>query len=296
MSTPTDAPTYRQTQSPIRGVLWMVAAAVFFSITFGLVRHLSESIHAFEQTFFRQVIGVIILLPFMFHQGRAAFVTHQVKVNIVRNLFGYTGILLSFWSVTLIPLSLSLSLQFTLPLFTILFAYILLRERPGAHRWIATALGFAGAVVILRPGVVELSSGMLVAIGAAASFGVSDTLCRKLGQTDPTSSIVFYSFAVHVPLSIPLAVMNWVTPAAADWPWIIAMAVMSFCAQWSLSKAFILAEASLVSPVLFLRLPMVSAIGFIYFGQNTDVWTWIGATIILAATVYAARRETAQAQ
>lgn len=269
----------------------MASAALFFSIAFGLVRHISETINAFEQTLFRQIMGMLIMLPFMLREGRAGFKTFQLKTNLIRNLAGYAGISLSFLSVTLIPLAESVALNFTLPLFTTIFAYILLKERPGAHRWLATALGFAGALVILRPGLIEVSFGMIVALLAAASFGVSDSLCRKLAQTDSTNSIVFYGFAMHVPLAIPLAVVNWVTPTLADWPWLIAMGLTSFGAQYSLSKAFILAEASLVSPVLFLRLPIVAVIGWVFFAQTTDIWTWIGALIIFAATYYSARRE-----
>jgi drug/metabolite transporter (DMT)-like permease len=136
---------------------------------------------------------------------------------------------------------------------------------------------------------------MIAALGAAASFGISDTLCRKLAQTDDTNYIVFYGFAIHVPLAIPLALMNWVTPSLVDWSWFIAMGLSSFAAQYSLSKAFILAEASLVSPVLFLRLLMVALIGYIFFGQTTDIWTWIGALIIFSAIYYVTKRETSVA-
>lgn len=291
MSEPASPPAYRHAQSPIGGILWMALAALFFSVSFGLVRHISDTINSFEQTFFRQLIGLLIILPFVLREGRAGFKTHQITITIVRNVAGVAAITMSFLAVTLIPLVDALALQFTLPLFTILFAYILLRERPGAHRWLAMVFGFAGALVILRPGIIEISAGMLVALGAAASFGVSDTLCRKLAQTDSTNSIVFYSFAIHVPLALPLALVDWVTPTAADWPWLLAMGLTSFGAQYSLSKAFILAEASLVSPVLFVRLPMVALIGYIFFAQVPDLWTWVGAFIIFAAAYYAAHRE-----
>lgn len=292
MSDIASAPTYRHAQSPIIGVLWMVAAAAFFAVTFGLVRHLSDSIDVLQQVFLRQVIGALIMLPFVLRHGRAGFKTHMPVITIVRNTIGYVAITFSFLSLTLIPLADSTVLHSTLPFFTMIFAFILLRERPRAHRWIATALGFLGAVVILRPGIIEVSLGMTLALAAAAAFSLSDTLCRKLSQTDSTTSIVFYSLAVAVPLALPLAIVNWTTPSTIDWLWIIAMALASFGAQWCLSMAYGKAEAGLVSPVLFLRLPMVAVIGFIFFDQTTDLWTWIGAAIIFAASYYMARRET----
>ena len=280
-----------QAQAPIKGVLWMTVAAFFFAVSVGLVRYISDTIDAFEQTFWRQFIGMLMILPFVWRSGLRGFRTRQVGTNLLRSLVGYAGISLSFYSVTLIPLAESLALQFTLPLFTIVFAMLVLGERVGAHRWAATATGFFGALVILRPGFAEISFGMVVALGAAAFLGMSDTLVRRLSRTDATTVIVFYAYALQVPVAFAVALQNWVTPSLADWPWLIALGVCSFVAQWGLSRAFILAEASLVSPVLFLRLPIVAAIGYVFFAEVPDVWTWAGAAIIFASTYYAARRE-----
>ena len=178
-----------------------------------------------------------------------------------------------------------------MPIFAILFAVMILKEQVGSHRWVAMALGFVGVLVVLRPGFQEINLGMLAALGAAACFGLSDVLLRKLSRTDMTLSIVFYSFAFQLPFSLPLALTNWVMPTPTQLLWLAAMGAMSFGAQWSLSRAYILADASVVSPVLFIRLPMVSVIGFVFFGQVSDIWIWIGAVIIFGSTYYAARRE-----
>ncbi len=280
-----------QAQAPLKGVLWMAVAAFFFAVSVGLVRHIADSINAFEQTFWRQFIGLLIILPFIWRDGLPGLRTRQLGTNLVRNIAGYTGISLSFYSVTLIPLADSLALQFTLPLFTIVFAMAILGERVGVHRWAATATGFLGALVILRPGFAEIHFGMIVALAAAAFLAMSDTLVRRLSRTEPTTRIVFYGYLLQVPIAFAVALYDWVTPTLADWPWLIALGVCSFVAQWGLSRAFILAEASLVSPVLFLRLPIVSVIGYVFFAQSTDLWTWAGALIIFASAWYAARRE-----
>lgn len=280
-----------QGQAPLRGVLWMAVAAVFFSVALGLVRHISEHINAFEQAFWRQLIGTVILLPFAWRVGLKGLKTSQFGLHLIRNVGGYAGIGLSFLSVTLIPLADSLALQFTLPLFTIVFAVILLREQVGVHRWTATAIGFLGALVILRPGFIEINLGMISALASAASFGISDTMIRKLALKDGTMLIVFYGFVVQLFFSVPAALYDWVTPTVQDWPWLITLGVVSFAAQVALSRSFVLAEASLVSPVLFLRLPFVTAIGYFFFAQQPDIWTWVGALIIFFSSYYAARRE-----
>jgi drug/metabolite transporter (DMT)-like permease len=280
-----------QKQAPLHGVLWMVLAAFFFAVSVGLVRHISEHINAFEQTFFRQFMGLLIILPFVWRNGLAGLRTRQIKTNLLRNIVGYAGISLSFYSVTLIPLAESLALQFTLPLFTIVFAMLILGERVGVHRWTATATGFLGALVILRPGLIEIDFGAVVALAAAAFLALSDTLVRQLSRTETTLMIVFYGYAIQTPIAFAVALHDWVTPSAADWPWLIALGLCSFIAQWGLSRAFVLAEASLVSPILFLRLPIVSVIGYVFFAQVPDIWTWVGALVIFASAYYAARRE-----
>lgn len=280
-------------QSPLRGVLWMAAAAVFFSVSFGVVRHLSDNgdIHAFQQAFFRQVFGTLVFLPIIFRHGLSSIRTRQPIANLTRVATNAVALVLAFWGVTLIPLAQALTLQSTVPFFAIIFAMLVVNERPGPHRWAAVMIGFAGALVILRPGIIGISLGMTVAVASAAFYGFSDAFLRKVARTDGTISIIFFGFAVQVPLLLPLAIMHWTTPALSDWPWILAMVILSFGAQFSLSKAYINAEASIVSPVLFIRIPMVAVIGFIFFDQIPDMWVWIGAAVIFVSTVYAARRE-----
>ena len=118
----------------------MASAALFFSLTFVIVRHLSFSIEAFEQTFFRHVIGILILLPFVIQPGLTSLKTHRIGLNIVRNFAGNAGMSLSFLSMTLIPLGEAVTLHFSLPFFVILFAILILREQVGIHRWMAMVI------------------------------------------------------------------------------------------------------------------------------------------------------------
>ena len=187
MAVRTEAPGGYQAQAPMKGVAWMAVAAVFFAVSVGLVRQISGTIDAFEQTFLRQFIGLLLILPMVWRGGFAAFRTRQIGTHFLRSLVGYVGIALSFYSVTLIPLAESLALQFTLPLFTIVFAMLVLGERVGAHRWAATATGFLGALVILRPGFAEVTFGVMVALGAAAFLARSDTFVRRLSHSDATT-------------------------------------------------------------------------------------------------------------
>ena len=294
MATPSQNAGPLHVQNPIKGILWMASAALFFSLAFVIVRHLSETagIGAFEQTFFRHATGLVILLPFVIQRGLISLKTHQIGLNIVRNFAGNAGMSLSFFSMTLIPLGEAVTLHFSLPFFVTLFAMLILRERAGPHRWTAMFVGFIGVAIALRPGFGEIHPGMLAAIGAAAAYAMSDVLLRKLSHTDMILSIVFYGYALQLPFSLPLAINEWVTPSGLEWAWLALMGVLAFAAQWSLSRSYIVADASLVSTVMFIRLPIISVLGFMLFGEVTDIWTWTGAAVIFAGTYYMAHRET----
>ena len=270
----------------------MASAALFFSLTFVIVRHLSSKIGAFEQTFFRHAIGILIILPFVIKRGLISLKTRQLGLNIIRNFAGNAGMSLSFLSMTLIPLGEAVTLHFSLPFFVILFAILILREEVGVQRWLAMLVGFAGVAIALRPGFQAIQPGMIAAIGAAAAYGLSDVLLRKLSHTDLTLSIVFYGFALQLPFSLPLALNEWVSPSGAEWGWLFLMGCLAFLAQFSLSRSYIVADASLVSSVLFIRLPIISVLGFLLFDEVTDIWTWVGAAIIFAGTYQAARQAT----
>ncbi len=283
----------RGVHNPVRGVLWMLAAAVTFSVTITLVRHMSATFSTFEIVFFRQLFGTAIMLPWLVKVGLGALKTSQMRVYLARAVLTYCAMFAAYYSVTLITIADSIALQFTLPFFTIIFAMLFLGEEVRSHRWIATVVGFAGALVIIRPGFAEISAGMLIAIAAAALYGGSDICTRFLSGRDSIKVVVFYGFFLQLPIAAVPAAATWVTPAWADAPWILAFVIVAVLAQVCITKAFANAEASMVSPVLFARLPFVAVLGFVFFDELPDHWTWIGAAVLFASTWYSTRRDAA---
>ena len=283
--------TSPQRSDSLRGILWMLQAALWFAISIALVRYLSDYMSVLQITFLRQVLGALTMLPLVMKSGIGSFRTQRPWTHFGRGAFSYLGMLLSYYSVTLISLADSNALQFTLPFFTFLYAMWLLHERISIHRWVAMAAGFTGVLVIVRPGFAAVNLGVFVAIAAAASYGLSDVMTRLLSRNDHTNLIMFYTFAMPVPLGLVPALFDWTWP---DW-WvsvtILVFSAASTLASYSLTRAFSVAETSVVSPILYLRLPMVAVLGWYFFGQPTDIWTWIGSAIIFGATYGLARRE-----
>lgn len=245
----------------------------------------------FEIVFLRQLLGALFMLPWLVRAGVGTLRTVRLPTHGLRACCGYAGLVCGYHALYLIPMSDTVALQFTLPIFTAIFAVLFLGERVGIHRWAAIFVGFVGVLVIVRPGFSVLNVGMALALASAAFYAATDVSARSLSHNDGTPVIMFYGYILQLPLSTAPAVFYWTTPSIETVPAILGFILSAMVAQWCLTRAFAYAEASLVSPVLFLRLPFVATIGFVVFGQSTSDWTWAGAGIIFLSTYALAWRE-----
>ncbi len=278
---------------PLAGILWMALAALCFSASFMTVKALQDhGMTVFQAVLIRQCFGLLVFMPILVRNWHQILGTIQKPRHLLRAALGFLGMISAYHSLSLINLSDSVALQFTLPFFTMIFAVWALGEPIRAHRLIATAAGFAGVLVIVRPGFADPSVGILFALAGAAFYAASDVNARRLARHDPLRTIMIWNFLFTIPIAAVPATLWWVPPPAeAVWS-VLGFAISGVCAQFCLTRSFSLAEAGLVSPILFLRLPIVAILGFLIFGQETPVWTWLGACIIFMATLWMTHRET----
>ncbi len=282
---------------PVAGVLWMTAAAVCFSASFALVKALQDSgMTVFQAVLFRQCLGLVLFLPVLLRSRSAVFGSEVRARHLVRALFGFLGMCSAYHSLSLIHLADSVALQFTLPFFVMLFAAWILGERLRRHRVIATVAGFAGVLLIVRPGFAEANAGILFALAGAACYAASDVNARRLARHDGLPAIMIWNFLWTIPLAAVPSAAWWVAPPPGAWWAVAGFAAAGVCAQFCLTRSLGMAEAGLVAPILFLRLPLIAAVGYLWFGQATGIWTWIGAGVIFAATVWMTRVETRRAR
>ncbi len=274
-----------------RGAAWMVLAAFSYAMTGVMVRHLADDFSVFEIAFFRCLIAVLMIAPLIMRSPVASFRTNQLPMHGLRVVLTYAGIMCWFHGVSVIPLADYYALQFTLPLFSIAGAVLFLGERADARTWLAVAVGFLGALVILRPGVIAFSLGALAAVGAALLFAGVNTCVKVLSRKEPTNVIMLYANGLVIPLSLAPALFDWHTPGWADWPWLIGVGVFGTLGQYAITRAITVADARIVQPFDFTRLPFAAALGYLFFGEVSDFWTWVGAVIIFGAGTYALARE-----
>lgn len=280
----------------LRGVLWMTAASFFYACLYVLIRRLTESVPIFELVFLRAALGVALMLPWLMGAGLGALRTTQWRAYGVRAVIVTAGMVCWFYGLARLPVSDATALLFTLPLFTVLLAGPVLGETVGVHRWAATGVGFVGALIIIRPGVVEVSLAAGAVLFTALTYAAGQILTKRLTRTESSNALVFYMFALMAVATAPPAAYVWRTPAWVDVPWILALGILSAIAQQCITRSFAAAPASVVGPFNFLKLPFVAVIAFVWFAELPDPWTWLGGAVIFASAYYIARRESRTAR
>lgn len=285
-----------QLSGSVRGVLWMLLSSLFYALIYVVVRALTESFPVNQIVFFRALLGSMFMLPWVFSVGLAGLRTSRKRLYVWRMLFSYIGAVAWMHGIAGMPLADANALMFTMPLFTVVFAAIWLAEKPGSHRWIATFLGLVGALIILRPGIIEISTAAVATLFAAATFSVALICTKTLTRTENPNAMVFYLYTLMIPPAAISLIWGWTNPALADWPLLVALGVCTIGAQQCQTRSFRVAPISLVVIVNYIQLPLIALLGFLVFGQSTDIWTWAGAAVICASTYYVGYQETRAAR
>lgn len=276
----------------LRGGLWMMAAALSFTIMTTLIRETARDVHPFEIAFFRTSTNLILMLPFALRTGRHALMaTANHRIYAVRGVVGMIFLLTYFPGAALIPVSDAQALIFTSPLFATVMAVIFLGEVLHARRIAALTAGFVGALVILRPGIEEVSVGAILVLVGALANATSNVIVRHTTRSDHPDMAVFYLMVYVTPMSLVPALFVWTTPTPLQALMMVGVGVFATLNQRFLARAFHAAEATAVLPFDFARLPFAALIGWIVFAEFPDIWIWIGGAIIFAASIYLAHRE-----
>ena len=260
----------------------MTLGSLGYACTYAIVRVLSQSFDTFQIVFFRSSLGVLVMLPWLFGAGLSVLRTERYGLYGVRTGLNYVGMVCLMYGIANLTLQDVTALMCTVPLFTVVFVAALLGETVGVVRWCALAVGFAGAVIIIRPGFVELGLATLAVLCTSALYSLVNTASKSLTRTEDPSVIVFYVFVLMTVVGIGPALYRWTAPAWGHVPWIIALGVVSSLATVCLTRSFAAADASVVMPFNFLKLPFAVVIGMIWFTEQPDLWTLVGAAIIFS--------------
>ena len=275
----------------LRGIGFILIAVTVWSAMMILVKALSAEYTSFQILFIRTLFGLAILTPILWRNGFSTLKTRRLPLHMSRAIFAYFGMLGLFIGLGSIPIAEVVSLSFTQPIFIFLLAAILLGEKLNARRVIAILGGFAGVLILLRPGFTEVGFGAAVVLGGAIAYAFSNVCIKKLMTTENVTSTTVWVNILMCPLAGIPAAFYWVTPTLPDLALLAGVGLTGTAGIWFISRAYATAEMSAVVPFDFLRLPIVAAAGWIWFGEITDIWTIAGAAVIFASTYALARSE-----
>lgn len=289
--TPTPVPAGSGLSGNFRGILFMLAAAALITGLHVLVRDMTQQMHPFEVAFFRNLVVMIALTPFLLRQDRSLWKSKRPDLQLARGIVGLGAMLTWFYALKLVPVADATALSFTVVLFTSLGAVFILRERMGPRRWGALAVGFIGTAIILRPGFQDITAGYWWALTSTVLWASTLLIVKVLARYDSPVTIVFYASVYFTPTTLILALFHWQWPTWFQLGEMVLLGCLAAASHVCLSKAMQLGEATAVMPADFTRLLWAAALGYIAFGEFPDVWTWVGGAIIFVATMYIAYRE-----
>ena len=275
----------------VQGALWLVSGGFIFTSTSVMIRLLSAQIESVQTAFFRAVISVILLLP-MIAAGRVKpWQSKRIAGHFWRTFMGTTSMVLGFYAVTMLPLADATAIAFSQPLFSVVVAALIAGEKVRWRRWSATIIGFAGVLVMVRPGQGSLQLGALVALANAAAVALSIYLVKRLSDSE-TPLMILTQFALFstVLLAVP-AILVWRWPDVWGWLLAIGVALTATIGQYFWVQAFKAGEMSAVAPFEHLRLPFAVFVGWLIWGEMPEIWTYVGAAIVIASALYIAHRE-----
>jgi len=255
------------------------------------IKLLSQDLNPFIIAFYRCLFGVIIMLPFMIYNYPEAWKTHNIKLQFVRSAINVYSMISWFTAIGTLQLEKAAAIGFTTPLFTTILAIIFLGEVIRIQRITALIVGFIGILVVIRPGYIPFESGALWLLSAAITFSIVIIIVKKLTEKDSSLTTAFYQMAFMVPPTFFIALFFWESINISQFLLFIFVAIAGFITQFSFAQCLKMAETTFIMPIQFTKLIWLSLIGYFFFMEVPDIWTWIGASIIFSSILFIAYRE-----
>ena len=275
----------------LKGIMWMLFATMCLASMHTTISYVSDTVHPFVVVFFRLFFALIVVIPFFIRDGIAPLRTRRTGMLILRGVLNFGAMICFFTALSLAPIADVTALSFTAPLFATLLAVLILKEKIGWRRAIAIGGGFAGTVVVLRPGFEEIGLGAGLVLTSAVFWGACVIIVKDLGRTESAVTITTYMSLVMAPLALIPALFVWTTPSFQDFGWLLFLGILGGFGQLAVSQALKHAETHVAMPFDFVRLVWVSITGYIFFAEIPDAFVWIGGTLIFSSTAYITYRE-----
>ena len=275
-----------------RAIGLMVFATFSLSVMLGVIRYMSFELHPFEVVFFRNLFGLVILVPLILRAGMSPLRTRRIGLHSVRGFLQAGSMCIFFYGLSLTTLAKVAALNFTAPLFASIAAVLFLRESLSFNRAFALVVGFLGALVILRPGIAVFNTGAAMILTSAMIWGIVLIIIKRLTTTESSLTITLYMMLYLTPLTLIAAVFVWEWPTLTQLILLVAVGCFGTIGHLAMAQALKDADTTVVMPFDFGRLIWAGLIGYVFFAEVPDIWTLIGAVVIFSAAMYVAVQES----
>jgi len=272
--------------SKLKAALWMAGWLGLMVVVAVAGRETLRELNVFQVMELRSLIGFLMLYPIIHaNGGLPAMATARPIPHLTRNLVHYAAQIGWFFALTLIPIGQVVSIEFTMPIWIAILAATFLGEHMNVWKISAVVLGLIGVVVIVRPATSTIEPGQLIALAAAVGFGISVTLMKSLTRTEGTLTIIFWMLIIQSAAGLVPSLLFWQSPSAYVWMWIVILAFCGTFSHYCMARALTYADATVVVPMDFLRVPLSATAGWLLYGERLDAYTVLGAALILTGNL-----------
>jgi len=270
----------------------LILISVFFGSTMGALMKLAQTdLNVYTAGFFRFFLGLIIITPYILKSKFKVYKTKNFKVHLIRASLNLPAMLLGFAALTIVPFEKISALHFIVPFIVTILAVIFLKEKIHLYRISALFIGFIGMLVILRPGIIDVSIGIQMALLSSFIWAIVIVITKKLTESDSAITILTYQYTFMTFLSFIVVLFFWSIPSLSSLIYIFLAACSGTILHIALNHAYKLVDVSMTQPFSFLGLVVASLYGYFLFDENPDMFTWIGSLIIFIGVTLIAYRE-----
>lgn len=269
-----------------RAAGWMAGWLTLMVVIAVSGREAARELSVFQIMLLRSTLGMLMLWPLVRAAGGLRAVrTEKMTQHALRNAVHYAAQYGWFVALTMIPLAQLVSIEFTMPIWSAALAVVFLGERMSGRKWFAVLLGLVGVAVIVRPVAGEIDSGQMIALAAALGFAISIVLVKSLTRTDAAVAISFWMLVVQSAIGLVPALIVWQWPSVHTWGWVVVVAFCGTYSHYCFARAMQLADATVVVPMDFLRVPLTALVGWLAYSEGLDLFTLLGIGLILTGNV-----------
>ncbi len=270
----------------LQGALFILLGEALLAIMGAIIKHLSGELSTEVIVFYRNLFGLIMLLPIIYHHGHGILKTNKIHLHLLRATVGLSAMYGFFYVLANMPLAEAFLVKLTSPLFMPILAALWLGEVIKARTFWAIGIGFLGVIFILRPGTDTFAPIALIGIGAAVLASAAKVTIRKMGSTEPSVRIVFYFGVISSLLSAIPLFWAWQWPQLHHWPWIALMGLVGTLGQLSLTRAYSIANPGQIGPYVYSSVIYGATLGWVIWGESLLMSTIIGSSLIIFAGVW----------